>query len=128
MTWLVFIRKYFLWFAAANLVWETAQLPVYTIWTEGNTSTIAFAALHCTGGDMLIGVVSLLGALSVCGNSKWPDERYWAVAVPALVLELAYTFYSEWHNTVVSHSWAYSSLMPIIPGQVLGFPRLRNGL
>ena len=118
MTWLVFIRKYFLWFAAANLVWETAKLPHYTIWTEGNTSTIAFAALHCTGGDMLIGVVFLLGALSVCGNSKWPDERYSVIALAAIFAVAGFLIFSgiagqHWQH--ITHSLNTSD-MPMASG------------
>ncbi|MEP7173011.1 MAG: hypothetical protein ABI705_05920 [Aestuariivirga sp.] len=120
MTWLVILRKYFSWFATTNLAWETAHLPLYTIWTEGSAAWIAFSVVHCTGGDLLIGGASLLGALLLFGNSKWPAERYWAVAVSALVIGLAYTVYSEWHNTVVTGDWAYSGLMPIIPWTGIG--------
>src|SRR5206468_3567449 len=52
--WLSALRRYFLASAAGNLVWEFAQLPLYTIWYQGSVREIAFAAVHCTGGDVLI--------------------------------------------------------------------------
>ena len=120
MIWLAVLRNYFSWFAAANLVWETAHVPLYTIWTEGSAAKITFAILHCTGGDLLIGGASLLGALLLCGNSRWPEQRYWTVAALTILARFTYTVYSEWHNTLVSGSWAYSGLMPIIPGTSIG--------
>ena len=39
---------------AGHLLWEIGHVPLYTIWTEGSWGEIAFAVLHCTGGDLLI--------------------------------------------------------------------------
>lgn len=36
--------------AALNLLWEIAQLPLYTIYEEGEPAAIAFAVAHCTAG------------------------------------------------------------------------------
>jgi hypothetical protein len=99
----------------AHLAWETAQLPLYTIWRKGNWSEIAFAAVHCTAGDVLIAGVSLLGALLLLGGARWPDERYVAVATLTVVVGIAYTTFSEWLNTQVRASWTYSDLMPTLP-------------
>lgn len=48
---------------ALNLVWEVAQLPLYTLWVEGTPGEIAFAVLHCTGGDALIAAAALAVAI-----------------------------------------------------------------
>ena len=48
---------------ALNLLWEIAQLPLYTIWDEGTPSFIAYAVVHCTLGDVAIGTLALLVAL-----------------------------------------------------------------
>jgi hypothetical protein len=114
--WLVALRQYFVFAIPAHLIWEIVQLPLYTIWYEDPPDKIAFAALHCTGGDAMITGASLLGALLVFGNRRWPDERYIAVAAPAVLAGVGYTIFSEWHNTEVRNSWAYSSLMPTLPG------------
>lgn len=113
--WLVALRRYILFIALANLVWEVAQLPLYTIWRDGTPGEIAFAVLHCTAGDVLIAGASLVAALLLAGHGCWPGERYLAVAAATLFLGLGYTLFSEWHNTAVRGSWAYTELMPTLP-------------
>jgi hypothetical protein len=115
MSWLTVLRRYFVVVAAANLAWEIAHLPLYTIWTEGSPGGIAFAVIHCTGGDLFIAGASLLGALLLLGRPRWPDEGYGMVAALTIVAGLAYTIFSEWLNTAVRGSWAYSELMPTLP-------------
>ena len=122
--WLRALRRYFAFAIPAHLAWEVVQLPLYTIWYEDPPGRIAFAAIHCTGGDVMITSASLLGALLVFGNRRWPDERYIVVAAPAVLAGVGYTIFSEWHNTEVRNSWAYSSLMPTLPGLGTGLSPL----
>ena len=114
--WLKALRWYLVTIALGNLVWEFAQLPLFTIWKTGSTGEIVFAAVHCTGGDILIATASLMLALLLWG-AGWPSARdvYRRVAALTVVLGLAYTIFSEWLNVVVRKSWAYSELMPIVP-------------
>jgi hypothetical protein len=42
--------------AIGNLVWEFLHSPLYTIWETEPASFQAFAAVHCTLGDLLIAV------------------------------------------------------------------------
>jgi hypothetical protein len=105
--------------AVGNLVWEFSHVPLYTIWTNGSWGEIVFAAVHCTGGDILIALSSLTIALLTVGNCAWPAERFTAVAVLTVALGLAYTSFSEWLNIVVRAAWAYSELMPVF--SVFGF-------
>ena len=114
-SWLDTLRRYVAFVAAANLLWEIAQLPLYTIWEQGTASEIAFAVLHCTGGDVLIALVCLVAALTLFGRASWPAQHAGSVATAAVVLGVAYTVYSEWWNVVVRGSWTYSNLMPVIP-------------
>jgi hypothetical protein len=111
--------------AVGNLVWEFAHLPLYTIWKTGRSSEIIFAALHCTGGDMLIGTASLVLALAFAGGG-WPNAppAYLRVAALTVAFGLAYTIFSEWLNVVVRRSWAYSDLMPVVPGTIVGLSPL----
>lgn len=122
--WLDTLRRYFTFAIPAHLVWEVAQLPLYTIWHEDTPGRIAFAVIHCTGGDAMIAGLSLVGALLIFGNGRWPQERYLAVAMPAVIAGVAYTIFSEWHNTEVRNSWAYSNLMPTLPGLGTGLSPL----
>jgi len=98
-----------------NLVWEFAQLPLYTIWHEGTEREIVFAAVHCTGGDVVIANMALVGTLAIGGGSLWPHARFPTVAALAVFGGLGYTVFSEWLNTEIRGSWAYTSWMPTLP-------------
>src|SRR3546814_8854295 len=84
-------------------------MTLYTIWREGTWSEIAFAALHCTGGDILIALSSLTLALLLVGNGAWPCERFRPVAVLAIAFGVGYTIFSEWLNVVVRRSEEHTS-------------------
>ena len=113
--WHVALGRYLAVIALGNLVWEFLHMPLYTIWWSGTWGEIVFAALHCTGGDILIALSSLTLALLFAGNGAWPRERFRAVAVLTVALGVAYTIFSEWLNIVVRAAWAYAELMPVIP-------------
>jgi len=90
-------------------------MPLYTIWDKGTTKEILFAAIHCTGGDALIGLTGIMLAVFLFGGSRWPDERMGAVLLAAVTIGVGYTVFSEWLNIVVREAWAYSDIMPVIP-------------
>jgi hypothetical protein len=56
---------------AANLTWEFLHLPLYTTWTTGTLGEQVFAAVHRTGGDILIALASLSLALVLAGERGW---------------------------------------------------------
>jgi hypothetical protein len=112
--WLHGFRLYLGVTAAGNLVWETLHLPLYTIWTTGTLREQAFAVVHCTLGDLLIALSALTLALVLASDPDWPRQRFWQVAIPAVIFGLAYTLFSEWLNVVVRASWAYSNRMPVV--------------
>jgi hypothetical protein len=99
----------------SNLAWEAAQLPLYTIWTEASARAIAFAVLHCTVGDGMIGAFSLAAALVLLGAREWPVRRTAGVVVVATVVGLGYTVFSEWLNVEIRGAWAYAEAMPRLP-------------
>ncbi|RUS63590.1 hypothetical protein EGN72_03290 [Pseudorhodobacter sp. E13] len=110
------LRRYFAVIIPANLVWEFAHMPLYTIWNEGTWGEIVFAAVHCTGGDILIAMSALMLALMLSGRG-WPlvASTRRSVTVLTVVFGLGHTLFSEWLNIVIRAAWAYSDLMPIIP-------------
>ena len=113
--WTQALRRYFGVSIAANLVWEILQLPLFTLWTTGSLRQQAFAIVHCTIGDAMIAGLSLLAALSLAAKPAWPDTRSVRVFQLVVAFGLGYTVYSEWLNTSVRGSWAYSDWMPVLP-------------
>ncbi|WP_202879913.1 hypothetical protein [Sinorhizobium meliloti] len=122
--WLPMLRRYLLFVSGGNLVWEMLHLPLYTLWQHGTAGELIFAAAHCTGGDILIALSSLVLALVLIGGGAWPEQRYKAVAALTILFGFGYTVFSEWLNTAVRASWAYSELMPVIPVVDLGLSPL----
>lgn len=109
------LRRYMIFVAVANLGWEFAHMPLYTLWQTGAASEIAFAVLHCTGGDVLIALSAVVLALFLVGSPAWPATRKGYVIALTVIFGLAYTLFSEWLNIEVREAWAYSDLMPVIP-------------
>lgn len=119
-----FLVRYFAFMLAGNLAWETLQLPLYTIWTTATAYRIADAVVHCTGGDLLIAMTALgLGWLAA-GRPALRERLPRRLILATIVVGATITAFSEWWNTQVIHSWAYSALMPIVPGTALGLSPL----
>jgi NO-binding membrane sensor protein with MHYT domain len=113
--WLSALRRYVGTTAIGHLAWEVLQLPLYEIWEVGRTGEIAFAVIHCSGGDLLIAIFALSAALILAGTARWPAERFAIVAALTIAFGVAYMFYSEWLNMNVRGSWSYSPRMPLLP-------------
>lgn len=101
--------------AAGNLVWEIGHVPLYTLWVTGSPGEIAYAVLHCTVGDVMIGGICLLLSLALLGRKAWPHARFGAVAGATILFALGYTVFSEWLNTEVRESWTNREAMPRLP-------------
>ena len=105
---------YLPWLGGLNLIWETAQLPLYTLWNEASAGTNAFSVAHCTAGDIAIGGAALIMVL-ILGRERAVSEWRWRrIAVWTALAGVAYTVFSEWSNTAILGSWAYSELMPVL--------------
>jgi hypothetical protein len=99
---------------ALHLVWEMAQLSLYTIWWTGTRLEILFTVIHCTAGDLLITACALTLAALIAPIGRWPffGKR---MMLTAILLGLCYTVFSEWLNTQVRQSWSYTEAMPLLP-------------
>jgi hypothetical protein len=113
--WIAALRPYLATVAGADLVWEAAHLPLYTLWRTATTRDQLFAVIHCTLGDILIALTCLVVALILAGHRAWPIQHFTQVAILTLLFGLGYTVFSEWLNVVVRKSWAYSEFMPVVP-------------
>ena len=83
--------------AIGHFFWEAAQLPLYTLWRTGTPHEIAFALIHCTGGDILITTVTLSAAVALAQYLRWPAFG-WRMVFTTIVLGAGYTIFSEWRN------------------------------
>ena len=102
--------------AVLNVIWELAQLPLYTIYETGTPSWIAFAVAHCTAGDVLIALACYGAAALATRSLRWPLERPMAGGGTATLAGLGYTAFSEWLNVSVRGAWEYAAAMPTIYG------------
>jgi hypothetical protein len=108
-----------LWSALAfvlNLTWEIAQVRLYTIWTEADRLSVAWALLHCSLGDVVIALSIYVLAGAALRRADWPASRPWAGSAIAVIGALAYTAWSEWYNVYRAGSWGYSASMPLFFG------------
>lgn len=110
--------RYLLLSAVFHLVWEIAQLPLYTVFSTGSAAEIAFDVIHCTVGDVLIALTTFALAVSLVQASRNTSRGYVYVAALTVMFGVVYTVYSEWLNVSVRESWAYATAMPRLP--VLG--------
>ena len=100
---------------ALNLTWEVAQRPRYTLWAEGTLGEIAFAILHCTGGDAMIAGAALAVAILLTRSWHWPSQLWGSITMVATLIGLTYTVFSEWLNFNLRQSWNYAAAMPRLP-------------
>ncbi len=105
--------------AVGHLLWEITQLPLYSLWRTASRTELAFAVLHCTGGDVLIALSVLLASVVLLRAWSWPRAQAQYIAALAIPLGIAYTAYSEWLNVYARQSWSYDTAMPTVP--ILGY-------
>lgn len=113
--WRLFLRRYLPGTAAADLLWELAQAPLYTIWTEKPLRSVLYAVLHCTAGDVLIAACVLLLGMCLAAPPGFPGRGLARVTIVSTLGGATYLVFSEWLNTAVRASWAYAPSMPLVP-------------
>jgi hypothetical protein len=96
----------------ANLAWEVAQMPLYTLWSEGSPAEVIRAVPHCTAGDGVIGAAALGSAWLLTAARGWPAQGSGRVAVAAVAL--------EWLNVEPWRNWAYAAAVPRVPPLATG--------
>lgn len=126
--WRAFLGRYLPGIAIANLAWELAQLPLFTLWTEASRGFMGYAVFHCTVGDVLIAASALLLAMCLAASLGFPERGLVRVAIVATLVGVAYTVFSEWLNTAVRASWACAPSMPMVPILDVGLAPLAQWL
>lgn len=115
LAWLRTLRTYLAVLMPLMLAWEVAQLPLYTLWHERMAGEIAWAVIHCTAGDAIIGMSSVGAALLLAGAPEWPRARFGPVLVLTLAIGVGVTVYLEWLNVEIRRAWTYAEAMPRLP-------------
>lgn len=126
-SWAFILGRYLPRLTLFSLAWEILQLPFYTLASEPRPAWIAYAIAHCTVGDALIGTLALIAVLTICHATErfyWPRKK---IILCTILISVAYTILSERYN-LVHGGWAYSSLMPIVPGLKVGMSPLLQWL
>ncbi len=92
-------------------------MPLYTLWEQGSWYEITFALVHCTMGDLLIGitVAAVSAAVLSLQTRSLPNRATGTFLALFLVLGIGYTVFSEWLNVDVRATWAYTEQMPVLP-------------
>lgn len=99
--------------------WEWLQTPFYEDRT-GAIDTVVWFRLHCT----MVDVVILLGCAVVLTllrrGTSWLERPATRDMTLLAGIGTVYTALSEQVNVGVRAAWAYSRLMPVIPGTAIG--------
>ena len=104
-----------LWGFGLNALWEAGQSPLYTDFERG-WSYLVWSRLHCTVGDVLILLAAFWATALLFRTRSWAIQGSFATTAVFGGLGVAYTGWSEYHNTQIVRTWAYSPEMPQIGG------------
>ena len=107
-----------------HFAWETAQLPLYTLWRESEWSYILYSLLHCTLGDMLILLACYEAVALLSRNRHWLGGTLLWKGPVFTILGVSYTVYSEINNVYLEKTWAYTEMMPLVPVMGVGLAPL----
>lgn len=100
-------------------MWEWLQIPFYNE-SHKSLNQVIWNRLHCTGGDILILIFSLLfSSISLRKNLFLFDFGKKDYVLTSIV-GVIYTSVSEYINVHIHQSWTYSSLMPLAPFSNVG--------
>ncbi len=110
-----------------ELLWETAQFPLYDVWHQNDWGYILYGLAHCTLGDLLILLVLYEIVALLNRNRAWyMTNKVLVGGALFTLLGVGYTIYSEIMNVRVKGTWGYTELMPLIPViEVGGMPFLQ---
>jgi len=98
-----------------SLIWEWAQVPLYTL-AEDGAGDIVFAIVHCTLGDAAIAFSGYLIAALLCRASDWPIRAPSAGTMSLILFSVTFTVWSEWYNVYRANNWDYAGAMPTVLG------------
>lgn len=109
-----------------ELLWETAQFPLYDVWHQNDWGYILYGLAHCTIGDLLILLAAYELVALLRRHRDWFQVNVVAGGSLFTLLGAGYTVYSEIMNVRIKGTWGYTELMPLVPGiDIGGMPLLQ---
>lgn len=103
------------WGFLLNGAWEVLQSPLFSDFDRGD-AYLLWTRLHCTAGDVLILLATFSATSLLLRSRSWPDRGSLPAGLLWTGFGLAYTVWSEIHNTQMVRTWAYAPAMPTIFG------------
>jgi len=98
--------------------WEWLQTPFYRN-DDASLNQVVWFRLHCTLGDVIILMGCALGVTAVRRSTSWLAKPELSEIALLTALGVGYTAFSELVN-LGRGAWAYSELMPLLPGTSIG--------
>ena len=109
-----------------NFPWEVLQAPLFEGMASASHSAVVGACLQATLGDAVIMLLAHASIAAVTRRRRWVLAPSWREVAGFVAVGVAITAVIEWLATRGHwvESWAYSSVMPVIPGIEIGLSPL----
>ncbi|MBI5040734.1 MAG: hypothetical protein HZB57_05930 [Gammaproteobacteria bacterium] len=104
-----------IWALPLETLWELAQFPLYTQWYENGWGYLLYGLAHCTGGDLLILILSYELIALLTRNRQWFTGRLHVTGPLFTLAGMLYTIYTEFTQAGPAGVWEYTAQMPIVP-------------
>lgn len=113
---------------ALNLLWETAQSPLFVFDQQSSAFSISGCLLLCAGVDALMSLTAYWTVSLAAGGRYWFLSKQPKYYLGFVLAALTLAFVSEYSAVHYRNLWKYSELMPIIPAVELGLTPLLQWL
>lgn len=100
---------------AFHFIWELIQIPAYAGLAEINHWQGVLICSQATAGDVGIALAAFWTTSIVAHSRLWITTPTLAQITIFLSFGVAVTIALEYVNTQLTHRWAYSDLMPVVP-------------
>lgn len=109
-----------------NFPWEVLQAPLFEGMSAAPHSAVIGACLQATLGDVVIMLLAHASVVVVTRRRRWVLAPSWREVAGFIAVGVAITAMIEWLATRGhwAQTWAYSSMMPLIPGIGVGISPL----
>lgn len=111
-----------------NLIWETAQSPLFVFEQQSSVLAISGCLLFCSGVDAMMMLMAYWTVSLTGGGRYWFLSKQPKYTLGFVLVALTLAFVSEYSAVHHRKLWTYSDVMPIIPVVELGLTPLLQWL